>query len=155
MGEYPLKTNMEFQVKNLWQYLWEETLGTCFPHCTYILICVFQNFGKIWASPTHFYSFNCGFWLNMHCAHPIKRKQTQLSSTFICVNRPVYHPTWRFIILTSIPKPCGHDSYHLGLVTLGTLSVKFEIYMCQTIIFGGILDNCPTYFLSLYYYLII
>ncbi len=47
MGEYPLKTNMEFQVKNLSQYLWEETLGTCFPHYTYILISVLQIFGKI------------------------------------------------------------------------------------------------------------
>jgi len=54
MGEYPLKTHMEFQVKNLWQYLWEETLGTCFPHYTYILIFVLLKIGEIWASPTPF-----------------------------------------------------------------------------------------------------
>jgi hypothetical protein len=39
----------------------------------------------------------------------------------------------------------------------GTLSVKFGIYMHQMTIFkgaGGVLDNCPTYFLSPYYYLI-
>jgi hypothetical protein len=36
----------------------------------------------------------------------------------------------------------------------GTLSVKFKIYMRQMTIFGGILNHCSTYFLSLYYYLI-
>jgi hypothetical protein len=34
-----------------------------------------------------------------------------------------------------------------------TLSVKFEIYLCQMIIFRGILNNCPIYFLSSYYYI--
>jgi len=51
MGEYPLKTHMEFQVKNLWQYLREETLGTCFPHYIYILISVLKKkrgkFGQV------------------------------------------------------------------------------------------------------------
>ncbi len=75
MGEYPLKTHMEFQVKNLWQYLREETLGTCFPHYIYILISVLKKKKrKIWASPTPFYSFSCGFWPNTHCVHPMKRK---------------------------------------------------------------------------------
>jgi hypothetical protein len=38
----------------------------------------------------------------------------------------------------------------------GTISVKFEIYVCQMIIFrGGVFDNCPTYFLSPYYYIYI
>ncbi len=35
----------------------------------------------------------------------------------------------------------------------GTLSVKFGICMCQTTIFYKVLYNCPTYFLSAYYYL--
>ncbi len=41
-----------------------------------------------------------------------------------------------------------------GAFLRGTLSVKFGIYMRQTTILGGgVLDNCPTYFLSPYYYL--
>jgi len=28
----------------------------------------------------------------------------------------------------------------------GTFSVKFEIYVCQTTIFRGVLNNCPIYF---------
>jgi hypothetical protein len=36
----------------------------------------------------------------------------------------------------------------------GTLSVKLMIYVHQMTIFRGVLDKCPTYFLSLYYYLI-
>jgi hypothetical protein len=35
-----------------------------------------------------------------------------------------------------------------------TFSVKFGIYMYQVTIFRGVLGNCPTYFLSPYYYLI-
>jgi len=35
-----------------------------------------------------------------------------------------------------------------------TYSVKFKIYAHQTTIFKRVLDNCPTYFLSSYYYLI-
>jgi hypothetical protein len=36
----------------------------------------------------------------------------------------------------------------------GTISVKFGIYMRQTTIFRGVLNNCPYYFLSPYYCLI-
>jgi hypothetical protein len=34
----------------------------------------------------------------------------------------------------------------------GTLNVKFEIYVHQMTILGGVLDYCPTYFLLPYYY---
>jgi hypothetical protein len=34
------------------------------------------------------------------------------------------------------------------------LNVKFGIYVRQMNIFRGVLDNCSTYFLSPYYYLI-
>jgi len=37
----------------------------------------------------------------------------------------------------------------------GTLNIKFGIYMRQTIILKGVLNNCSTHFLSPYYYLII
>jgi hypothetical protein len=37
----------------------------------------------------------------------------------------------------------------------GTFSVKFGIFVRQTTIFRGVLDNCPNHFLSPYYYLII
>jgi hypothetical protein len=34
----------------------------------------------------------------------------------------------------------------------GTFNVIFGIYVCQMTIFRGVLDNCPTYFLSPYYF---
>jgi hypothetical protein len=61
MGEYPLKTHMEFQVKNLRQYLREETLGTCFPHYIYILIFVLKKKGKFGQVQCFFIHLVVGF----------------------------------------------------------------------------------------------
>jgi hypothetical protein len=53
-----------------------------------------------------------------------------------------------------VKEPWHSSDLERGRAGGGTFSVKFEIYVPQLIIFRGLLDNCPTYFLPSYYYLI-
>jgi hypothetical protein len=62
------------------------------------------------------------------------------------------HDRWMVAYQKLISNLCFPSFFNHNLK--GTFSVKFEIYMHQTIIFKGVLNNYLTFFLTPYYYLL-